>query len=400
MSVDAPTVDAPPEPADTAVPRCTIVRLRLHGFRNYTETTVRLGPGLNVIHGQNAQGKTNLLEAIATLALTRSPRTTSSGDLLLWNEDAALAEADIARPPADVTLSIRFQRDAATGRVGRVTSVDGKPRPARAILGVCPVVLFWPEDLGLVRGGPDGRRRFLDVILAQTDQQAVAHMSRYRRVLEQRNSLLHQLRAGTGARDSLQSFTGELAHHGAWLAVARARLVDALAPLAARSLRDLSGQREQIALRYAPAHVDTLADTVEAAEQSLLETLRVRSAEEIARGVTLAGPHRDDIAFDLDGRAARGTASQGQQRSIVLACKLAEVRYLQDTAGVAPVILLDDVLSELDPDRRGRLLTLLAQGGRHQVMVTTTEPLREVADFDDVLHFTVHRGVVSQDARE
>jgi DNA replication and repair protein RecF len=400
MSVDAPTVDAPSEPAGTAAPRCSIVRLRLHGFRNYAEATVRFGPGLNVIHGQNAQGKTNLLEAIATLALTRSPRTTSSGDLLLWSEDAALAEADVARPPADVTLSVRFQRDVATGRVGRVTAVDGKPRPARAMLGVCPVVLFWPEDLALVRGGPEGRRRFLDVILAQTDQQAVAHMSRYRRVLEQRNSLLHQLRLGTGARDSLQSFTSELAHHGAWLSVARARLVNALAPLAALSLRDLSGQREQIALRYAPAHVGAVADTVEVAEQTLLDTLRRRMVEEIARGVTLAGPHRDDIAFDLDGRAARGTASQGQQRSIVLACKLAEVNYLQNTAGVAPVILLDDVLSELDPDRRGRLLALLAKGAQHQVLVTTTEPLTDVAEFDEVLHFTVHRGVVSKDARE
>jgi DNA replication and repair protein RecF len=399
MSVDAPTVDAPSEPAGTGAPRCTIVRLRLHAFRNYTETTVRFGPGLNVIHGQNAQGKTNLLEAVATLSLTRSPRTTSSGDLLLWSEDAALAEADVARPPAGVTLAVRFQRDAATGRVGRVTSIDGKPRPARAMLGVCPVVLFWPEDLALVRGGPDGRRRFLDVILAQTDQQAVAHMSRYRRVLEQRNALLHQLRAGTGARDSLQSFTSELAHHGAWLSVARSRLVGALAPLAALSLHDLSGQREQIALRYAPSHVDVVPDSVEAAEQALLDTLRARTGEEIARGVTLAGPHRDDIAFDLDGRAARGTASQGQQRSIVLACKLAEVRYLQDAAGVAPVILLDDVLSELDPDRRGRLLALLADGALHQVMVTTTEPLTEVAAFADVLHFTVHRGVVTQDER-
>jgi DNA replication and repair protein RecF len=399
MSVDAPTADAPAEPAGTAAPRCAIVRLRLYAFRNYTDATVRFGPGLNVIHGQNAQGKTNLLEAIATLALTRSPRTTSSADLLRWGEDAALAEADIARPPAGVALSVRFHRDAATGRIGRVTAVDGKPRPARAMLGVCPVVLFWPEDLALVRGGPDGRRRFLDVILAQTDQQAVAHMSRYRRVLEQRNALLHQLRLGTGARDSLQSFTSELAHHGAWLAVARARLVEALAPRAALALRDLSGQREQIALRYAPAHADVVADTVEAEEQALLETLRRRSVEEIARGITLAGPHRDDIAFDLDGRAARGTASQGQQRSIVLACKLAEVRYLQDTAGVAPVILLDDVLSELDPDRRGRLLALLAQGAQHQVLVTTTEPLREIVDFDDVVHLTVQRGVVSKDER-
>ncbi|HEY6783099.1 MAG TPA: DNA replication and repair protein RecF, partial [Candidatus Dormibacteraeota bacterium] len=149
-------------------------------------------------------------------------------------------------------------------------------------------------------------------------------------------------------------------------------------------------------LRYAPAHIASIPESVDAAEQALLATLRDHSAEEIARGVTLAGPHRDDIAFDLDGRAARGTASQGQQRSIVLACKLAEVRYLQDTAGVAPVILLDDVLSELDPARRGRLLTLLAAGS-HQVLVTTTEPLTEVAEFDHVFHFTVRGGVVTQD---
>ena len=141
-----------------------------------------------------------------------------------------------------------------------------------------------------------------------------------------------------------------------------------------------------------------MPDSVETAEQLLLDTLRDRATEEVARGMTLAGPHRDDVAFDLDGRAARGTASQGQQRSIVLACKLAEVRYLQDTAGVAPVILLDDVLSELDPERRGRLLALLAEG-RHQVLVTTTEPLTEVAGFADVLHFTVRSGVVTQDER-
>jgi DNA replication and repair protein RecF len=398
VSVDAPTVAAPAEPAGTAAPRCAIVRLRVHCFRNYAEATVRFGPGLNVIHGQNAQGKTNLLEAIATLALTRSPRTTSSGDLVLWTEDAALAEADVTRPPTDVTLSVRFQRDPSTGRVLRVTAVDGKPRPARGVLGVCPVVLFWPEDLALVRGGPDGRRRFLDVILAQTDQQAIAHMSRYRRLLEQRNALLHQLRLGGGARDSLNSFTGELAHHGAWLEVARARLTDELAPLTALALHDLSGQRERISLRYAPAHAASIPDTVEAAEQVLLDTLRERASEEVARGITLAGPHRDDLAFDLDGRPARGTASQGQQRSIVLACKLAEVRYLQDASGVAPVILLDDVLSELDPQRRGSLLALLAEG-RHQVLVTATEPLTEVADFADVLHFTVRSGVVTRDER-
>jgi DNA replication and repair protein RecF len=398
MSAEPPEVAGRDHPTPASVPRCSIVRLRLYCFRNYAEATVRFGSGLNIIYGQNAQGKTNLLEAIATLALTRSPRTTSIADLLLWGQDAGLAEAEVARPPANVTLAARFQRDPASGRVTRTAVIDGKPRAARAVLGVCPVVLFWPEDLALVRGGPEGRRRFLDVILAQTDPQAAAHMSRYRRVLEQRNSLLHQLRTGGGGRDTLNGFTSELAAHGAWVAQARSRLVVALAPLAAASLHELSGQRERIALRYAPAHVAAVAGDLAVAEQELLGALRMRAAEEIARGVTLAGPHRDDVAIDLDGRAARGSASQGQQRSIVLACKLAEVRYLEDAAGVAPVILLDDVLSELDPDRRAQLLALLAAGGRNQVLVTTTEPFAGVAGFDQVMYHSVSAGVVTQAA--
>ncbi len=271
MTADIPEVHAPSASALGSVPRCAIVRLRVHCFRNYAEATVRFGPGLNIIHGQNAQGKTNLLEAIATLALTRSPRTTSMADLLLWGRDAALAEAEVARPPANVTLAARFQRDPASGRVTRTAVIDGKPRSARSVLGVCPVVLFWPEDLALVRGGPEGRRRFLDVILAQTDPHAAAHMSRYRRVLEQRNALLHQVRTGGGGRDALNGFTSELATHGAWLAQARSRLVVALAPLAAVALQDLSGQRERITLRYAPAHDAAIPDDIAGAEQALLE---------------------------------------------------------------------------------------------------------------------------------
>jgi DNA replication and repair protein RecF len=399
VSAETPEVASPPGASVVSVPRCAIVRLRVHCFRNYAEATVRFGPGLNIIHGQNAQGKTNLLEAIATLALTRSPRTMTMSDLLLWGHDAALAEAEVARPPANLTLAARFQRDASSGRVTRTVVVDGKPRPARSVLGLCPVVLFWPEDLALVRSGPEGRRRFLDVILAQTDPQSAWHMSRYRRVLEQRNALLHQVRTGGSGRDALSGFTSELATHGAWLAQARSRLVVALAPLAAAALHDLSGQRERITLRYAPAHADAIPEDIAEAERSLLDTLRMRAAEEIARGITLAGPHRDDVAIDLDGRAARGSASQGQQRSIVLACKLAEVRYLQDRAGVGPVILLDDVLSELDPQRREQLLAILAAGGSNQVLVTTTEPFTDVAGFDDVLYHTVRAGVITQDAR-
>jgi DNA replication and repair protein RecF len=375
-------------------PACTVDRLRLHRFRNYSEATVRFGPGLNVISGYNAQGKTNLLEALATLALTRSPRTSSSAHLLQWGSDRCLAEAAVTRPAHDCVIALRLERDATTERIARTVTIDGKPRPARAILGLCPVVLFWPEDLLLVKGGPDGRRRLLDVILSQLDPLVSAHLVRYRRVLEQRNALLHQLRSGGGGRDALTGFTHELAHHGAHVSVARAKLVADIAPLAAAALLDLSDRREHLTLRYAPA-LDIQLDDVGAAEASLLAALNARTAEEIARGVTVAGPHRDDIDLELDGRAARSAASQGQQRSIVLACKLAEVRYLQTRFSVAPVIILDDVLSELDTTRRSVLFDMLGRDAQHQILVTTTDPVAAGAPFKDARHFTVRAGTIS-----
>ena len=378
----------------SAARACTVQRLRLHRFRNYAETTVHFGPRLNVISGRNAQGKTNLLEAVATLALTRSPRTSSSGDLLQWGSDQSLAEASVARPAYECVLAVRLERDSSATRVIRTSSVDGKPRPAREILGLCPVVLFWPEDLLLVKGGPEGRRRQLDVILSQLDPEAAWHLTRYRRVLEQRNALLHQLRAAAGDRSELHGFTRELAHHGARVSLARERLVGELTPLAAAALLELSAQHEHLSLRYAPSYAASFSDAA-SAEAALLAALESRTAEEVARGVTALGPHRDDVEIEIDGRAARAAASQGQQRSIVLACKLAEVRHLQEHAGMAPVILLDDVLSELDAPRRTILLEMLAGAAPHQVLVTSTEPLDSARLFPDVRHFTVHAGAVT-----
>jgi DNA replication and repair protein RecF len=396
MTLDAVVEDG--AVSSQLVPTCRVERLRLHHFRNYSETTIHFGPRLNVISGRNAQGKTNLLEAVATLALTRSPRTSGSADLLQWGSDRCLAEAAVARPTRASVLTLRLERDPQTERLARTVSVDGKPRPAREILGLCPVVLFWPEDLLLVKGGPDGRRRLLDVLLAQLDHRAAAHLIRYRHVLEQRNALLHQLRLGGGGRDELPSFTRELAQHGAAVVVARALLVSDLTPLAATALYGLSDRREQLTLRYAPSHDPSMPTdaSAEDVESSLLAALDARAAEEIARGVTVVGPHRDDIDIELDGRPARTTASQGQQRSIVLACKLAEVSHLQATSGVAPVILLDDVLSELDPGRRTMLFQMLAADAPHQIIVTTTAEREDTSAFTDVRYFTVRAGSVQE----
>jgi len=373
---------------------CLVTRLRLYQFRNYAETTVRFGPGLNVISGSNAQGKTNLLEAVATLALTRSPRAVSAADLVQWGRDGCQIEADIQRPGGVSEIATRFERVPGDTTVSRRTTLDGKPRAARAVLGVCPVVLFWPDDLQLVKAGPDGRRRLLDVLLSQVDSHVAVHLVRYRRVLEQRNALLHSIRATGGSPASLVGFTRELAHHGSRIIVARRHLVDELAPLATAALNELSSGQEQLVLRYLATHGAPATDD-DGTERDLLAALEARASEELARGMTVIGPHRDDLEFELDGRPARYTASQGQQRSIVLACKIAEMRYLSHAAGMSPVVLLDDVVSELDEQRRRDLLATLAATPSQQVLMTSTERLDHASMFAAVQHFNVRSGTVT-----
>lgn len=376
---------------DDAVRACRVERLRLYRFRNYADETVELGSGLTVISGRNAQGKTTLLEAIATLALTRSPRAVSAAELIGWGSAASQVQALIRRPQGPVALDMRLERargpqlesepgsnsgDRAAQRASRVTHVDGKARPARALLGLCPVVLFWPDDLQLVKGGPEGRRRLLDVVLSQLDPRVAAELVRYRRILEQRNALLKQVRLGTAPRGALSGFNSALAHSGSAIQLARARLCVELQALAAPALEDLSRAGEELQLEYqcAGAAITSDAGTAGAAFEAALAE---RFQEELARGVTLVGPHRDDVEVLLDGRSARTTASQGQQRSIVLALKLAEVRHVHAVAGMAPVLLLDDVLSELDATRReGLLIGLGARSPDGQTLLTTTEDAR------------------------
>lgn len=370
---------------------CRVERLRLFRFRNYAEEVVELGPGLNVVVGQNAQGKTNLLEAVATVALTRSPRAGSAAEVIGWGEPACRVSARVVRPDAAHDVELTLRRGEAE-RVTRSLTVDTKERGARAVLGLCPVVLFWPEDLQLVKGGPEGRRRLLDIVLSQTDARCAEDLVRYRRVMEQRNASLRMVRDRMGSWEAVEAFTRELVECAGRIRVARARLVRALEPLAVAALGELTDGREEPALRYLGEGVSSDVSADAAGESfALAALLGERRSEEIARAVTVAGPHRDDVEMLLDGRPARSTASQGQQRSMVLALKLAEVRHVAGVAGVAPVLLLDDVLSELDPGRASALVALLPPG---QALLTTAGPLPE--GWNPARVVSVQRGVVSE----
>jgi DNA replication and repair protein RecF len=330
--------------------------LRLRNHRNYSELDLRPGPGLNVFIGANGQGKTNLLEAVAMLALSSSPRARRESELVGPVAPASRIEAEIES--GAIRREIRISLEVDGERTRRTIEVDGARRRAFDLPGHFRVALFWPDDLGLVKAGPDLRRRFLNQMLVQVEPGYARALAGLRRVLEQRNSLLKRIAGGEGGDDMLDAWDEELVRVSAEIVGARAKATSQMEPEAARCHAQIAaGERLQIQYLGPP--------------ENLAQAVQNSRAEDLRRGSTSVGPHRDDLQVLLDGQEARSFASQGQQRTAVVSLKLAEARLLETRAGERPVLLLDDVLSELDGDRRAALLAEVAGGG--QVIITSVE---------------------------
>ncbi len=331
-------------------------RLQLRNHRNYGHLDLVPGPGINVFIGANGQGKTNLLEAVSMLALSSSPRAHREIELVGPVAPESRIEAEVEQGGNRLELAISLHVDGDRAR--RTIEVDGVRRRAYDLPGHFRVTLFWPDDLGLVKAGPDQRRRFLNQMLVQVEPGYARALAGLRRVLEQRNSLLKRMAAGEESADVLAAWDEELVRIGGEIARARAAAVLELQPDAARSHAEIAAG-ERLELRYqGPPE-----DLAEAVHNSLSEDLR--------RGTTSIGPHRDDLALLLNGQEARGFGSQGQQRTAVVSLKLAEASLVERRTGERPVLLLDDVLSELDGERRAALLRLV--GGEGQVIITSVE---------------------------
>ena len=333
-----------------------LVSLSLRNYRNYARLQLELGPRLNVFLGRNAQGKTNLLESVAILALSSSPRARRESDLIGPLAADAVVEAVVESRSRRVELTFRVLQEAE--RTVKSIRVDGVARRAVDLPGEVQATLFWPEDLSLVKGGPEHRRRFLNEMLVQVVKGYGRTLARYRRVLDQRNHLLKRIAGGQEGRDSLAVWDAELATLGEALAGARAEAVAELAPLAAAGHSAISGG-ELLEVSYIGPAGD------------LATLLATGLAEDLRRGTTGVGPHRDDLALAIDGADARSFASQGQQRTAVVSLKLAESDLIESRSGERPILLLDDVLSELDPFRREALLARVGEAG--QVIVTSVE---------------------------
>lgn len=347
-------------------------------LRGYERLEARFRAGPHLLWGPNAAGKTSLLEAIVVAALGRSHRTSADAELIRWGADVARVEVELGETGGDVIeVSLVRPATAAAGDGGRKRiRVNGVPRRAAALPGLLRLVVFAPEEMLLVAGSPGLRRGALDTLAAQRSPAYGVALGMYSRALQQRNGLLRAIREERAGRDELRYWDAPLLDSGSEIVRLRLRLLGEIAEPLARAHAEIApdeAARGVLALRYV---TNAAAAPGEDARAALARRLAETADKEIWNGTTLVGPHRDDLAFEFEGRDLAGFASRGQQRTAILAWKLAELDLLTEVDGRPPLLLLDDVFSELDPERRAHLVRRIAS--LPQAFVTTTS----LADLD------------------
>lgn len=349
--------------------------LHLRSFRNYTDRQIEFTAKKTILVGNNAQGKSNLLEAVELLATLKSHRTTRDRELVLDSATAGQIEATVERAYGTSELSVLLRKQ------GRRTVAVNREKLRRQLdfLGVLNAVQFSSLDLDLVRGAPDCRRSWIDALLIQLEPVYSSILQQYQQVLKQRNALLKKIRSlqqESGRTEPLGNHEAELklwdqqlAAAGSRVARRRVRVIQRLAPIAASWHQQISGETEQLEITYLPNVVWTEDEPLKV-QQAFLAQIAARRMVEQYQGKTLVGTHRDEIEFSINQTPARYYGSQGQQRTLVLALKLAELKLIEEVVGEPPLLLLDDVLAELDPHRQKQLLAVI--GDRFQTIITTT----------------------------
>ncbi|MEO0984600.1 MAG: DNA replication/repair protein RecF [Cyanobacteria bacterium J06639_14] len=340
--------------------------LELRHFRNYEEQRVDFTAPKTILLGENAQGKSNLLESVELLATLKSHRTNRDRDLIQADHPTAQVKAAVEREVgfAEVALILR--------NGGRRTAIQSgeKLRRQMDFLGALNAVQFSSLDLDLVRGGPGERRMWLDTLLMQLEPVYAHILAQYQQALKQRNALLRQEQAQPlPDRTQLALWDAQLAALGTRVIRRRSRGLARLAPIAHTWHEAISGETEQLRLQYAP-NVPMEADDPAVIQAAFLDKIQQRAIAEYQQHTTLVGPHRDDIEFTINNTPARQYGSQGQQRTLVLALKLAELELIASVIREPPLLLLDDVLAELDLNRQNQLLEAISD--RFQTLITTT----------------------------
>ncbi len=360
-----------------------IARLSLTGFRNHTQTTLELSPGLNVFEGENGHGKSNLLEAVYMLAIAKSPRTSSERELINWRLADSGGHVQVLGVGREGDQTVQAQIDfdvSATGSGNgyrKSLRLNGIVRNSSDFVGHLNVVFFEADDLEIILGSPSTRRRYLDILISQSHPTYLKSLQRYSKVVTQRNHLLRRIREGSATNDEMSFWDERLAYEGAEIVQERHQAVQKLSSVAIPTHDELT-DGDSLSLTYMPQLTesgpgDASPDLSSHSElvQTLTQGLENARRRETGQGVTVVGPHRDDLSIELNGQMAASFASRGQARIIALALKMSEASVVESFTGRAPVLALDDILSELDPGRRRLVLEHATKF--EQVLLTSAE---------------------------
>ena len=373
--------------------------LQLRQFRSYDSLDLKFPEGITVFIGENAQGKTNILEAVYYASLGKSHRTAKDTELINWQSPGGAVRVSFSRLGVSSRIDLIFSREKR-----RRILLNQHPIRPKELVGSLTTVLFSPEDLYLVKGAPQLRRSFLDTEISQASPAYYSEMTKYSRLVTQRNNLLKKIRDREASAEMLELWDSQLAESAAAITAKRIEAVGRLSMLARLMQRRISGSLESLEVSYElhrPSEVPGEGPRVEGSLKDMTgallpwynEMLAKRQQLDILRGVTSVGPHRDDLLLTVNGVDLRTYGSQGQQRTGALALKLAELEFIRGETGEYPVLLLDDVMSELDASRRKELLLFL-QREKIQTIITATDkayfPEEGIGSF-----FLVKKGEVS-----
>ena len=332
-----------------------IKSLELSDYRNYDSLTIEFCNGTNILYGDNAQGKTNILEAIYVSATTKSHKGSKDKDIVHFNKEEAHIRTNIEKDGVPSRIDMHLRKNKSKG-----IAVDGqKLKKAADLLGLCNVVFFSPEDLGIIKNGPSERRRFVDMELCQLDQFYLYNLNNYNKIVNQRNTLLKDMYFNPQLRETLNIWDMQLVSYGSKIIERRKLFVDQLNEIIYEIHKKLSGGKEEIRIVYEP---DVKIEEFE-------KELSLNQDRDIKAKMTTVGPHRDDFSFMIADTDIRKFGSQGQQRTAALSLKLSEIEIVKKITKDNPILLLDDVLSELDSNRQNYLLNSI---GDIQTIITCT----------------------------
>ncbi|HKM04574.1 MAG TPA: DNA replication/repair protein RecF [Lachnospiraceae bacterium] len=332
-----------------------IKSLQIENFRNYESLNISFDSGTNILYGDNAQGKTNILEAIYMIATTKSHKNSKDKDIIRFDCEEAHIKINIEKKEIDKKIDMHLRKSKTKG-----IAIDGmKIKKASELLGLINVVLFSPEDLSIIKNGPSERRHFIDMELCQLDSFYLYNLNNYNKIVNQRNSLLKELYANPSLKETLNIWDSQLLSYGSKIIERRNAFIEQLNEIIFDIHKKLSGDKEELNIKYEP--------NISIKEFDI--KLKANQERDIKLKQTSVGPHRDDFSFMIKGVDIRKFGSQGQQRTAALSLKLSEIELVKKITKDVPILLLDDVLSELDSNRQNYLLNYI---GKLQTIITCT----------------------------